>query len=31
LHLTEEGFLEIKILKTQINLNNSMTNKTGAA
>jgi hypothetical protein len=31
LHLTEEGLSEIRTLQKQINLNNSMTNKTGEA
>ena len=31
LHLTDEGLAQVKILQKQINLNNSMTNKTGAA
>jgi hypothetical protein len=31
LHLTEEGLLEVRTLQKQINLNNSMTNKTGKA
>lgn len=31
LHLTEEGLLEIRVIQKQINLNNSMTNKTGKA
>ena len=31
LHLTEEGLTQVRILQKQINLNNSMTNKTGAA
>lgn len=31
IHLTEEGLKEIRILQKQINLNNSTTNKTGAA
>jgi len=31
LHLTEEGLSQIRILQKQINLNNSMTNKTGKA
>jgi hypothetical protein len=31
LHLTEEGLAQVRILQKQINLNNSMTNKTGAA
>jgi len=31
LHLTEEGLAQVRTLQKQINLNNSMTNKTGAA
>lgn len=31
LHLTEEGFSQVRTLQKQINLNNSMTNKTGEA
>ena len=31
LHLSEEGLAKIRILQKQININNSMTNKTGAA
>ena len=31
LHLTEEGLVQIRVLKKQININNSMTNKTGSA
>lgn len=31
LHLTEKGLAEIRILQKQININNSMTNKTGAS
>ena len=31
LHLTEEGLAKVRILQKQINLNNSVTNKTGAA
>lgn len=31
LHLTEEGLAQIRILQKQININNSMTNKTGSA
>lgn len=31
LHLTEQGLAEVKILQKQININNSMTNKTGSA
>lgn len=31
LHLTDEGLAQVRILQKQINLNNSMTNKTGAA
>ena len=31
LHLTEEGLAKVRILQKQINLNNSITNKTGAA
>ena len=31
LHLTDEGLAQVKILQKQINLNNSMTNKTGRA
>ena len=31
LHLSEEGLSEVRTLQKQINLNNSMTNKTGAA
>ena len=31
LHLTEEGLVQVRILQKQINLNNSITNKTGAA
>jgi len=31
LHLTNEGLAQVRILQKQINLNNSMTNKTGAA
>jgi hypothetical protein len=31
LHLTEEGLSEVRTLQKQINLNNSMTNKTGKA
>jgi hypothetical protein len=31
LHLTEEGLSQVRILQKQINLNNSMTNKTGKA
>ena len=30
-HLTEEGLAKVRILQKQINLNNSITNKTGAA
>ena len=30
-HLTEEGLAQVRILQKQINLNNSITNKTGAA
>ena len=31
LHLTDEGLSQIRTMQKQINLNNSMTNKTGAA
>lgn len=31
LHLTEKGLLQVRTLQKQINLNNSITNKTGAA
>ena len=31
LHLTKEGLAQVSILQKQINLNNSTTNKTGAA
>jgi hypothetical protein len=31
LHLTEKGLSQIRTLQKQINLNNSMTNKTGGA
>jgi len=31
LHLTEEGLAQVRALQKQINLNNSTTNKTGAA
>jgi hypothetical protein len=31
LHLTEEGLVQVRILQKEINLNNSTTNKTGAA
>jgi hypothetical protein len=31
IHLTDEGLSKIKIMQKQINLNNSITNKTGAA
>ena len=31
LHLNQEGLDQIKVLKKQININNSMTNKTGSA
>ena len=31
IHLTKEGLANIKILQKQININNSMTNKTGAS
>jgi ATP sulfurylase len=31
LHLTHEGLSQIKTLQKEINLNNSMTNKTGKA
>ena len=31
LHLTEEGLAHVRVLQKQINLNNSTTNKTGAA
>lgn len=31
LHLTEEGLAQIRVLQKQININNSMTNKTGSA
>lgn len=31
LHLSEEGLAQIKVLQKQININNSMTNKTGSA
>lgn len=31
LHLTDEGLAQVRILQKQINLNNSITNKTGAA
>lgn len=31
LHLTEEGLAQVRILQKEINLNNSTTNKTGAA
>jgi hypothetical protein len=31
LHLTDEGLSQIRTLQKQINLNNSMTNKTGKA
>lgn len=31
LHLNKEGLLEIRTIQKQINLNNSMTNKTGKA
>jgi hypothetical protein len=30
-HLTEEGLAQVRALQKQINLNNSTTNKTGAA
>ena len=31
LHLTEEGLVQVRVLQKQININNSMTNKTGSA
>jgi hypothetical protein len=31
LHLTEKGLADIRMLQKQININNSMTNKTGAS
>ena len=31
LHLSKEGLAQVRVLQKQINLNNSMTNKTGAA
>lgn len=31
LHLTEEGLAQVKVLQKQININNSITNKTGSA
>jgi hypothetical protein len=31
LHLSEEGLSQVRTLQKQINLNNSMTNKTGEA
>jgi len=31
LHLTEQGLAEVKLLQKQININNSMTKKTGSA
>jgi hypothetical protein len=31
LHLSYEGLSQVRTLQKQINLNNSMTNKTGAA
>jgi len=31
LHLSEEGLAQVRVLKKQININNSMTNKTGSA
>jgi hypothetical protein len=31
LHLTKEGLKKAKTLQKQININNSMTNKTGSA
>ena len=31
LHLTEEGLNKVRVLQKQININNSMTNKTGSA
>ena len=31
LHLTKEGLAQVRFLQKQINLNNSTTNKTGAA
>lgn len=31
LHLTQEGLSKIKVIKKQININNSITNKTGSA
>jgi hypothetical protein len=31
LHLSKEGFVQIRIMQKEINLNNSMTNKTGSA
>jgi hypothetical protein len=30
-HLTEEGLAQVRTLQKQINLNNSVTNKTGSA
>jgi hypothetical protein len=30
LHLSEEGLIQIRVLQKQININNSMTNKTGS-
>jgi hypothetical protein len=31
LHLSEEGLTQVRALQKQININNSMTNKTGSA
>src|SRR5699024_766671 len=31
LHLTEEGLAQVRVLQKQININSSMTNKTGSA
>jgi hypothetical protein len=31
LHLSKEGLAQIRIMQKQININNSMTNKTGSA
>jgi hypothetical protein len=31
LHLSEEGLIQVRALQKQININNSMTNKTGSA
>jgi hypothetical protein len=30
LHLTEEGLAQVRVIQKQININNSMTNKTGS-